>query len=98
MNFRPNFNSLTTRLILLGTAMLIAGALGRIFILTDYLRKDVSELTSAQLLTIADYVAQDINRDMVQRRELLARVALKIPPALLRNPKQLQTWLVSCHA
>ena len=93
MNLRPNFNSITTRLILLGMAIFIAGALGRVFILTDYLRKDVSELMSAQLLTIANYVAQDINRDIVQRRELLARVAAKIPPALLHNPKQLQAWL-----
>jgi diguanylate cyclase (GGDEF)-like protein len=97
MNLRPNFNSITTRLILLGTAMLIAGALGRIFILTDYLRKDVSELTSAQLLTIANYVAQDINRDIVQRSELLASIAAKIPPALLHNPKQLQAWLGEHH-
>ncbi len=93
MNLRPNFNSITTRLILLGIAILISGALGRVFILTDYLRKDVSELTSAQLLTIADYVAQDINRDIVQRREFLARAAEKIPPVLLHNPKQLQAWL-----
>ncbi|MDP2805249.1 MAG: cache domain-containing protein [Gallionellaceae bacterium] len=65
--------------------------------MADYLRKDVSELISAQLLTIANYVAQDIDRDIVLRRELLARVASKIPPALLHNPKQLQAWLGERH-
>lgn len=97
MNFRPKLNSITSRLIVLGTALLIAGALGRIFILTDFLRKDVAELTSAQLLTMANYVAQDIDRDIVERRELLERVAAKFPLTSLHNPKQLQQWLGERH-
>lgn len=65
--FRFSLNSLTTRLILLGT-VLLTGPLGRIVFLTDYLRKDISEQTSAQLLTIANYVAQDIYRDIIAHR------------------------------
>lgn len=97
MNFRPTFNSITTRLILLGTTLLILGALGRVFFLGDFLRKDVTELTSAQLLTLANYVANDIDHDLTERRELLERVAAKFPLTLLHNPKQLQAWLGERH-
>ncbi len=97
MNFRPTINSITTRLILLGMTLLILGALGRVFFLADYLRNDVTELTSAQLLTLANYVANDIDHDLIERHELLERVAAKFPLALLHNPKQLRAWLGERH-
>jgi diguanylate cyclase (GGDEF)-like protein len=86
-------NSITTRLILLGVAFLIAGALGRIFLLADFLREDMTKLSSNQLVTLANYVAKDIDHDIIERREFLKRVSTKIPPVLLQNPKQLHTWL-----
>lgn len=97
MNFRPNLNSITTRLIIFGMTILVAGAVGRIFLLSDYLRKDVTELSSAQLLSLANYVAQDIDQDIVARREFLKRVAGKFPLALLHHPQQLQAWLAERH-
>lgn len=97
MNFRPSLNSITSRLILLGMAVLIVGALGRIFILTDFLRTDLTELSSTQLLTMANYVAQDIDHDIVERRELLQRIAAKLPLNLLHNPTQLRAWLAERH-
>ena len=93
MNFRPNLNSITTRLILLGVAILLVGALGRVFVLSNYLRKDITEQTSTQLLTLANYVAKDVDRNIVERREFLQRVAAKLPLTLLHNRKQLQAWL-----
>ena len=97
MIFRPKLNSLTTRLILFGVTLFIASALGRIFILGDYLRKDVTELISGHLLTMANYVAQDIDRDILERREFLERVAAKLPLTLLHKQKQLQAWLGEDH-
>lgn len=93
MRFLPNFNSLTVRLILLGTAILLAGALGRVFILADYLRKDISELASTQLLTLSNYVAKNIDHDIVRRRDLLERVAQRFPLDLLHDAKQSRRWL-----
>ena len=71
MTFRPNLNSLTTRIILLGVLFVIIGALGRLLFLTDYLREDLTELTAAQLSAMANYVAQDVDRDIVARRDFL---------------------------
>lgn len=94
---RINFNSLTTRLILLGMAFIILGGIARAFLLGNYLRKDVTELTSAQLLTMANYVAKNIDHNIVERREMLERVAQRFPLTLLHNREQLQQWLGERH-
>lgn len=98
MSFRPNLNSLTTRIILLGVVFLIVGALGRLFFLTDYLREDLTELTAGQLSAMANYVAQDVDRDIVARREFLKHLAARLPQNLLDKPGQLQEWLGERHA
>ncbi|WP_374326255.1 diguanylate cyclase domain-containing protein [Azonexus sp.] len=68
-------SSLTSRLILLGIALLLIGALGRTVLLSNYLRDDLQKQTADQLLAIANYVAQDIERDLADRQRLLERVA-----------------------
>ena len=73
--------------------LLLLGAAGRVFLLSDYLRNDLTELASAQLLTMANYVAKNIDRDILERRELLTRVATKVPLTLLHNNKQMKAWL-----
>ncbi|MES2012205.1 MAG: diguanylate cyclase [Pseudomonadota bacterium] len=93
MRAHINFNSITTRLVLLGVTLLIAGALSRIFLLADFLRDDITTLTSSQLVSLANYVAKDIDHDIVERRDFLERVTAKLPLALLENPSQLRTWL-----
>lgn len=97
MNFRLTLNSLATRLTLLGIVILVAGALGRVYILSDYLRKDVVDLNAAQLLSIANYVAQDVDRDIQERRELLEHVAKTLPPYLLHDRRRAQDWLRVRH-
>lgn len=97
MNLRPNLKSITTRLILLGVVLIIVGGLGRVFLLSNYLRNDLTELTSAQLLALANYVAKDIDHDIVDRRALLERLAVKLPLNLLHNRQQLQAWLAERH-
>ena len=79
---RLNFNSLKTRLILLGLAFIIMGGIARAFLLGNFLRKGVTESASSQLLTMADYVAKSIDQNIVERREMLVRTAAKSPLAL----------------
>lgn len=93
MNLRPNLSSITTRLILLGIIFIIVAALARVFMLTVYLRQDITELASAQLLTLANYVAKDIDHDIIERRAMLERLAAKLPPTLLHRPQPLHAWL-----
>ena len=88
-----SLNSITNRLLILGMTLLLMGAAGRVFFLSDYLRNDLTELASVQLLTMANYVAKNIDHDILERRELLIRVATKIPQNFLYNNKQMQAWL-----
>lgn len=97
MTLRPNLNSITTRLILFGIALVIASSLARVLVLSNYLRRDLTEQSSAQLLTLANYVASDIDHNVVERRELLKRIGSKFPLALLRDPHRLQAWLGEIH-
>ena len=97
MTLRPNLNSITTRLILFGLALVIASSLARVFVLSNYLRRDLTEQSSAQLLTLANYVASDIDHNVIERRELLKRIGSKFPLALLRDRHRLQAWLGERH-
>lgn len=97
MKLRPNFNSLATRLVLLGLFLLLIGALGRIFLLSDFLRQDLTAVSSAQLLSIANYVAKDIDRVVVERRAMLAHLAKKFPLQLLNDPAAMRSWLGERH-
>lgn len=97
MKLRLNFNSLATRLVLLGLFLLLIGALGRIFLLSEFLRKDLTAVSSAQLLSIANYVAKDIDRVVVERREMLTHMATKFPLQLLDDPAAMRSWLSERH-
>lgn len=97
MTFRLNLNSITTRLILMGSALFTIGMLGRILLLSDYMRNDLTELASAQLLTMANYVAADIDRDVVDRRQMLQQAARAFPVKLLQDRRSLQRWLGERH-
>lgn len=90
---RFNLNSITTRLVLLGLAILFAGAVGRIYFLSNFLRKDITALASGQMQSLADYAAKDIHHGLTDRRAFLAAVAAKLPLTLLDKPRQLQAWL-----
>lgn len=94
---RINFNSLTTRLILLGMTFIILGGITRAFLLGNHLRSGLTGLASAQLQTMADYVAKNIDHNLVERREMLKRVAARVPLELLHDRKRLQHWLAERH-
>jgi diguanylate cyclase len=97
MKLRLNLNSITTRLILFGLTIVLTSAFARIFFLSNYLRKDLAELTSSQLVTLAGYVGRDIDNNIVERRDLLKRIAAKLPQVLLHDPGQLRSWLAEHH-
>lgn len=92
-----NFNSITVRIILFGFAILIISALGRIYFLSDYLRNDLTELTTTQLSSLANYAARDVDHDINERGRLLERVSAKFPPALLNDPARMRDWLRDRH-
>ncbi|MDQ2102893.1 sensor domain-containing diguanylate cyclase [Azospirillum isscasi] len=65
----------------------------RIWVLSSFLEDKINELTSAQQLSIASYVAHDIDEKIKARLDLLRHAAGSLPPATLDDPAALQDWL-----
>lgn len=93
MDFRRFFDSIFTRLLLLAFCLVLLGFSIRYFTLTGFLQKDLSALVESQQLSLASYVARDIDDKIVQRQALLERLAANLPLELLEQPEQLHGWL-----
>lgn len=86
IRFRPNLNTITSRMVLAGLAILLVSTISRLVLLSKFLRDDMIETNSAQLQVLARYAAQDIDREVVERRELLKFIAAKVPVGYLLGP------------
>lgn len=97
MNFRRFANSIATRIILIGVLLLVAGNVVRYFTLSHYLRENLTEVMAAQQLTLANYVAREVDQKMVERQTMLTQLAATLPLDLLQQPAALQSWLALRH-
>lgn len=97
MNLRRIFASLVTRLLLLGLCLVVFGIVVRYYVLSDFLRDDLTSVVQEQQSALATYVARDVDYKIVQRLDLLERLAGTLPSALLGNPKRLGAWLKERH-
>jgi diguanylate cyclase (GGDEF)-like protein len=97
IKFFPNLNSIKNRLILLGLVILLASTSLRLILLDKFLHNDIIRMSSADLQALAKYAAQDIDHNIVERRELLQRVAENLPLDYLSDPVRLRTWLGKRH-
>ena len=97
MNRHRVFDSIATRLLLLGLCIVIFGTVVRYLALSNFLREDLSTVVASQQLTLATYVAHDVDLKIVQRQALLERLAANLPMSLLEQPARLRTWLKEHH-
>lgn len=87
------FQNISTRLILVGLLLVGLATIGRIFFLGKYLREDMSEQARGQLVALANHVARDVDDKLTMRREVLQRLASRLPSALLNDAPGLAAWL-----
>lgn len=85
--------SMVFRVVAVGVVLVMVGAVGRIVFLSSYLKGKVEDLSAAHQLSIATYVAHDIDEKIKARLDLLQRSAAALPAALLADPAGLQAWL-----
>ena len=101
MKLAPNLyewrHSLTFRLISLGVVMVLMGGLARYTVSSAMLKEGLIDTVGAQQLSLANYVAEDINGKVAARQKLLEQLAHEIPLTLLDRPQSLETWLESRH-
>ena len=86
-------NSVVTRLLLLALCIIIFGAVLRYYVLSNFLREDLAGTVQRQQLSLASYVAQDVDSKILQRQRLLERLAADMSRVSLAQPGQLQAWL-----
>lgn len=86
-------SSIVTRLILLGVAIVLLGAVVRWQLLSDYLREDLGHLSATQQEALAKFVAADLDAKLVARKTMLSQLAATLPNDLLNQPEALRNWL-----
>ena len=86
-------HSLTFKLIALGVFLVIAGSSVRYLMMEKTLRTGIVEVVNAQQLSLAQYVAQDIDHKVLARRQALSQLARALPEPLLHDPARLEVWL-----
>lgn len=86
------FNSIVTRLLVLGLGIVVL-TMGVLYAtLTRFMREDVGAVVASQQLALARYVASDVDQKIVERVQLLEQLAATLP-ASLQQPSDRQRWL-----
>lgn len=93
MNRHRIFDSIVTRLLLLGLCIVLAGAGVLYYTLSRFLREDMGAVVASQQLALARYIASDVDQKVVERLHLLERLSATLPAELLQRPQALQAWL-----
>lgn len=86
-------HSLTFKLLAIGVMLVVVGSTARYLMMEKTLRIGIEEVVNAQQLSLANYIAQDIDHKVQARRDALLQVAENLPPPLLRDPARLEIWL-----
>lgn len=97
MRLRQLSHSIVLRILFLGLGIVVVGTMARYFILSQFLREDLDKVVASQQQALASYVARDVDSKLVERRDLLQRLAASLPRQLLGQPRQLRAWLQERH-
>ncbi|MGB6055835.1 MAG: diguanylate cyclase [Burkholderiaceae bacterium] len=87
------FQSLKFRIVALGVLLVMAGVGVRLLLALPFAQDLLRDQVAAEQLSIASYVARDIDHSILERRALLTELAATLPPALLPQPRELANWL-----
>lgn len=88
-----NFQTIKFRLILFGITLIGAGTLLRVLVALPSVQEELSNLAAAQQMSVASYIAHDIDQDIAARRALIDHLSATLPPSLLARPQELSAWL-----
>ncbi|WP_170851200.1 diguanylate cyclase domain-containing protein [Collimonas sp. OK607] len=81
------------RFIGLGVVLIVAGVSLRVFFALPFAQGLLRDEVANQQLSIASYVARDIDHSIETRRTLIGELSTALPPELLQQPQKLATWL-----
>jgi diguanylate cyclase (GGDEF)-like protein len=88
-----HFQSMKFRFMVLGSVLVAIGVAMRLVLALPFAQEQLRELVAAQQMSLASYMARDIDHSIVARRTLVGELAGTLPAALLRQPEELTVWL-----
>ena len=92
------FDSIVTRLLVLGLGIVVLTMGLLYYTLSRFMREDVGAVVASQQLALANYVASDVDQKIVERLRLLETLSDALPEELLKRPQALQQWLTQRYA
>ncbi len=89
-----NIHSIKFRIISLCVALISFGCLFRFLVVLPLAQEEIRDLVSAQQLSIASYIADEVDQKVRARKETLARIAATYPHDLQDETDIVQKWLI----
>jgi diguanylate cyclase (GGDEF)-like protein len=96
--FRYGSRGILLRLMCFSVLVIGLSFSARTVVTESVLRQGVGALSAAHQMSIATYIAEDIDEKLKLRFDLLVRLAAKFPAALLRRPPDARAWLLDRQA
>jgi diguanylate cyclase (GGDEF)-like protein len=87
------FQTIKFRIIALGVLLVFAGVAFRLAVALPFAQDLLRESVASEQLSIASYVARDIDHSVRARRALIGALAAMLPGDLLQRPAALAAWL-----
>lgn len=81
------------RILALSFVLTVIGILVRQFVALPMAHTYLGDLVAVQQLSIASYVARDIDHSITARMSLIGQFAGEMPPSLAEQPDQLHAWI-----
>ncbi len=86
-------HSFKFKLIAIGVILVVAGSTARYLLIEKTMKDGIKDVVNSQQLSLASYVAQDIEHKVLTRRQVLTKLAGDMPLSLLHNPARMELWL-----
>lgn len=87
------FHSIKFRIVAFGLLLAVTGILVRQYLALPMMHEQIRDLAAAQQLSIATYIANDVDHNITSRLALIAQFAGDMTPDIARQPQKLQTWI-----
>src|SRR5690554_4323550 len=88
-----NFKTIKFRILALGAGLMIANIIFRFLVALPFAQDTLHQLVDDQQLSIASYIARDVEHSVASRRAFITELARTLPVDLLDQPKRLGEWL-----
>lgn len=88
-----NIHSMKFRIMAVGMALVLLGIVIRLLLGMPVMQEQVLGLVTAQQMSMATYIARDVDQNIHTRLDNITQLAKELPAALISQPAALQTWV-----